>query len=231
MKTKNGNIVSKIIFVTVAGVIVALFAYNIIANSSKPVKNEVWNKAMTLGNTDNKNHFIEYTDMFCPYCAKFNHALGKDFERDYIETDKLFFELRLTDIISDHSVNSTRGGETGYCAAEQEKFWAYYDTILNNLKVDYHDKGIGVSKTSPKIPQLEDEYYLNAAREAKLDEEKFKTCLADGSGLKELRANTEKAAQLLPSGVPFFILNNYSSSGFEGNYDTVKRMIKAGGIK
>jgi protein-disulfide isomerase len=229
MKTKSGGVVSTVIFIVLAVLIVALFTYNIAQNSSKPVS-PAWNTAMTKGNPENKNHFIEYTDMFCPYCAKFNRAAGKEFEKDYIDTDKVYFELRLTDVISDHSANSTRGGETGYCAAEQGKFWEYYDEILAKLKVDYHDKGIGVSKTSPEIPKLEDDYFLNAAHAAKLDVDKMKSCLADGSGLKELRKNTRKAEQALPSGVPFFIINKYTSSGFDGGYSTVKYMLKAGGI-
>ncbi|MDR1032744.1 MAG: DsbA family protein [Candidatus Nomurabacteria bacterium] len=230
MKTKSGSVAVWVLVVVVAILVVALFAYNA-KNPSKNTTEPAWNSAMTMGNSDNKNHFIEYTDMFCPYCARFNRALGEDFEKDYIKTDKLFFELRLTDVIAEHSVNSTRGGETGYCAAQQDKFWPYYDAILAKLKADYHDKGIGVSKTSPQIPKLDDSYFLDAAKTAKLDVGKVQACLKDGSGLKELRANTARAAQVLPSGVPFFILNSYYSSGFEGNYDTVKLMIKAGGVK
>jgi protein-disulfide isomerase len=229
MKTQPGNVAAKVLIALVVLLVVALFIYNA-PKANKKANNKAWNTAMTKGNPENPNHFIEYTDMFCPYCAKFNRALGKDFEKDYIDNDKVFFELRLTDIIAEHSVNSTRGGETGYCAARQAKFWPYYDAILAKLKTDYHDKGIGVSKTSPKIPKLEDAYFLAAARTAKLDVEQLETCLATGEGLQELRANTTKAAQKLPSGVPFFVLNDYYSSGFEGDYNTIKLMLKAGGV-
>jgi Protein-disulfide isomerase len=226
---KKGSVVLKVFALIIVALVVTLFVYNV---SHKPeVSRDVWNVAMTKGDPDNENYFVEYTDMFCPYCANFNRAMGANFDRDYIETDKVFFEMRLTALIADHSENSQRGNETAYCAARQEKFWTYYDAVLEKLYEDYHSKGIGVSKVSPQIPKLDDSYYFDVASFVGLDVENMKKCLSDGDALKELATNTEKAARTLPSGVPHIVVNDYTSSGFDGDYSTIKMILKAGGVE
>ena len=228
MKYKSGGITSKILLGALATLVIAMFVYN--TTHQPEVHRDVWNMAMTKGDSSSENYFVEYTDMFCPYCAKFNRVLDDNFHRDYIDSGKVFFELRLTDIISDHSENSERGGEAGYCAAKQAKFWDFYDAMLAKLYDDYHSRGIGVSKTSPKIPKLDDSYYLDVATSSGLDSDQMQSCFESGEALSELRVNTSRASQTLQSGVPFFIVNTFTSSGFDGSYETVEMMLKAGGV-
>jgi protein-disulfide isomerase len=208
----------------------------VVYNATLPKKAEdtggakAWNAAMAKGNPEAKNHFIVYTDIFCPYCDNFSRAImdnAVEFEENYLTNDAVYYELRLTDIISDHSVNSERAGEAGYCAAKQGKFWQFYEGILAKLWEDYHSKGIGTSKTSPKIPELDDEYYLVGEG---LDMEVLSGCLEGHETLKELKNNTTKASAVVKGSVPYFIFNDFVSSGFGGDWATVKMMFKAGGV-
>jgi protein-disulfide isomerase len=225
-----GSIVRWGVVILVAVSLVAIVAYGL---SHKPPKGnfKVWNTAMIKGDPAAENHFIEYTDMVCPYCAKFARAMAQDatkLDQDYFANKKVLFELRLADIISDHNINGVRANESGYCAAKQEKFWPYYNALQNTLTTDFYDKGIANREGAPDMPKLDDDYYLKAAETTKLDQGEFKQCLADGSGLAELNQATEKARRVIQSGVPYFIFNSFNSSGFDGDANTVRMMFEAG---
>jgi protein-disulfide isomerase len=222
-----------IILVLLGAGIVGLIIVNAVVTKPTP-SYTVWSEAMTMGNKEAEHHFTVYTDIYCPYCDNYSRALEEnldEFQRDYIDSGKVFYEIRLTDMIADHSPNSERGGESGYCAADQNKFWDYYHGILSQLKDDYHSKGIGTSKTSPEIPKLDDDYYIDVARKVDgLDVAAFTDCLTDHKMLDTLNQNTTKAAQTISSGLPYFVFDEWTSSGFEGDWKTIKSMFRAGGV-
>jgi protein-disulfide isomerase len=233
-----GRIVRWTLALIAIGLVVALFVWN--AVSPKAAKSfETWEPEMTLGSATAENHFIEYLDMMCPYCAKFYFALHSnydEFKRDYLDTNKIYFELRLADIISDHSKNSYRGNIAGYCAARQTgKFWDLYDTLQNYLTDNYYAKGIGDKKGAPEIPQWEDQVFYDLAASSGLAMDDFRDCFDNQLPADNLATNTRKAQISMNSnsisGVPYFVFNNYVSSGFEGNYSTIKRLFKAGGVQ
>ncbi|MFV0484811.1 MAG: DsbA family protein [Candidatus Saccharimonadales bacterium] len=215
--------VKAILAVTAVVFVVAL----VIFNASRPVEADptIWNTEMTKGNPEAEKHYIMYTDIFCPYCDKFSNALTankEDFEANYLNNDKVYFEIRITQLnyLSGHSDNSQPGGESAYCAANQQKFWPYYEAILAKLYEDYHSKGIGVSKTSEKMPDLELSYFYEAAETAELDLDTFKSCVENHDTLEELEKNTTRAQKQIESGVPYFVFGSFTFSGFDGNWDT-----------
>jgi predicted DsbA family dithiol-disulfide isomerase len=206
----------------------------IIFNASRPIATDfhIWNTALTKGNPEAGKHFIMFTDIFCPYCDKFSNALitnKADFEENYINNDKILFEIRVTHLnyLSGHSDNSKPAGVAAYCAARQDRFWPYYETLLSRLFDDYHSKGIGVDKTSPKIPTLDLEYFIEPASDAQLDIDPFKTCLENNETLEELENATKKAQQQIESGVPYFVFGNFRQSGFNGTWDTTNDYTQA----
>ena len=224
-----------------AVVAVVLVGALIVFNASNPTTAEVaaWNPAMAKGNRETGKHYIMYTDIFCPYCDKFSNAMHAnigEFTTDYIDSGKVYYEVRVTDINyrSGHSENSRPGGEAIYCAAQQGKFWEYYRGILDKLYADYHSKGIGVSRTSEEIPVLENEYFYGVGETAGLDASVFRDCMEGHKSLEELNSATEKASRLIASGVPYFVFGKYKASGFDGNWDTandwrqVRLMLEAG---
>lgn len=193
---------------------------------------DVWNQQMTKGDTDAPNTIINYTDILCPYCAKFHNATSNStFDKDYIESGKVRMEIRVTSLLPNN--NSTRAGESTYCAADQDRFFDYYDSLINKLTSDYFDRGIGVSKTGPKIPDLDDSYYTDIASKLNMDTQRLSDCLKNNDKLAIITANTQRAIQILPygSGVPYFFINDWSGSGFTGDYSTVQKMMRAGGVE
>ncbi len=212
----------RIIAVCVA---IGFLAALLIFNATKPVDYTPWEMAMTKGDKENaKHHFIMYTDIFCPYCDKFSNALranAEEFQKTYLEDNNVFFEIRITDInyTYGHSNNSRPAGEGAYCAAAQDKFWEYYDTMLDKLYKDYHSRGIGVSKDSEHIPDLPAGYFTDVAEKGGLDMDKFNSCMDNDEMIEKLDANTNRAATALQTGVPYFIFDKYKTSGFLGEWD------------
>lgn len=217
------KVIRIIAVVLVVGFIFSLIIYN----ASKPVEYKVWNEGMTVGNKETaEHHFIMYTDIFCPYCDKFSHAVQANFEEfkeKYIENENVLFEIRMTDInyVSGHSNNSKPGGESSYCAADQGKFWEFYSAALDQLYEDYHSKGIGVDKDSEKIPDLENDYFYAIAERAELDVERFKTCLDNHEMESQLNTATTRAQNVV-QGVPYFVFDKTQTSGFLGNWNTTE---------
>ena len=224
-----------IAIVAVVGLLLSLIIYN----ATKPVDYTPWNEAMTLGNKETaKHHFIMYTDIFCPYCDKFSDAVQanmEDFSKRYIEDENVYFEIRMTDMNykSGHSNNSKPGGEAAYCAADQGKFWEFYHEALSTLYEDFHSKGVGVDKTSPKIRDLENEYFYGIAERSGVEINRFKTCFDNHEMEHTLDVNTNRASSIL-SGVPYFVFDKFKTSGFAGNWNTtsdyeqVKLLMDAG---
>ena len=215
--------------------------------SSNNNAREVWNEAMTLGDRATaKHYYYDYTDIMCPYCDKFANAVAAhqaEFERDYIQDKNIFFEVRLTDILyvyhkDEHegAINSRNAALNAYCAADQNFFWEYYHGILAKLYADYHSKGIGVDQYSEHIPKLEGSYFRSVAKEIDgLDYDQFKSCVVNEEKADELDKNTQRAAKITPSGVPYFVFDKYTTNGFLGkgdaeNYDweQAKLLLDAG---
>ena len=223
-----------------AMVVVVFVVALIVFNASRPAETEVsaWNEAMAKGDRETGEHFVMYTDIFCPYCDKFSNALHanmEEFTTDYIDSGKVYYEMRVTEMnyLSGHSENSRPGGEAVYCAAKQGKFWEYYEAILDKLFEDYHSKGIGVSKTAEHIPMLALDYFYEAGETAGVEEEDFVRCMEEHEALDELGRATTRAQKVL-NGVPYFVFGEYKASGFDGNWDTdndwrqARRMLEAG---
>jgi hypothetical protein len=201
----------------------------------------VWNKNMDKG--DGGKKLVVYSDLYCPYCAKeANAARDAKFDKEYMDSGRLNYEIRVTDTLamgSDRpSVNSTRGGEAIYCAADQGKFWEYYYKMLDKIKADYYDKGIGGYHGAPEIPKIDDSYYFDGAKDIGVDVAKMTKCMNDGTGLKKLRVATDSAlrtnrnAQGKGNGLPaIFVDGKFVSAGFgEGGFEDFKKMLTAAGV-
>ncbi len=224
-----------------AVLVVGFFVALIVFNATRPVSidEKVWNDAMAKGvkGEEAKKHYVMYTDIFCPYCSKYSnslHANEEDFGQ-FLNDNKITYEIRVTDMnyLSGHSENSRPAGESIYCAAGQNKFFEYYKALLDQIFDDYLSKGIGVDRTSEKIPTLENDYYYKAGESAGLDVEALTDCVENHDALDELNKATSKA-QNVASGIPYFVFGKQTLSGFDGTWDTdtdyvtAKRMLEAG---
>lgn len=224
------------VLVALVGVFVAVLIIN--TTGSKP-KNEdkVWDTAATMGDMNAKNLYVFYTDFACPYCDVWSRLIlenRSDFE-DYIKKNHILYEVRVTEFLyenSGHRPDMSRWGAKGaHCAAKQNKFWEYYDGGVKALWEDYHSKGIGSSKDAPMISGMTEKYWSeNVAKKAGVNLEEFQSCFSSEDTLKEVQKKTEKASQLVESGLPYFAFGNWTQSGFDPSWDYnyVKQYLNAG---
>ena len=235
MRNNRGIAPINIVLGIVAAGIVALFVYNI---ANRPPNQHVgdskpWVQHMSRGNADTKNAFIDYTDYFCSYCAQVEAATSQhEFNDTYIKPGKLRYEHRVITVLKSMVPNSEQGAEAAYCAADQNKYWEYTHDIVPRIKSDYFDKGIGVKNVAvPKeIPKLPLSYFAESAKSAKLDVAAFSDCMTREKHKSEIEANTKRALTLGVSGLPYIVVNNYTTSGFAGGYNGLQTILKAGGV-
>ena len=225
-KEKQSKKIVRLILVALV-LLVVLVLMTLSVNYKPPVTAEVWNPAMTKGGDDGRP-YIMYTDIACPYCMKFAEAVNShksDFNERYIDNGKIRFEIRITDYLyANGKENSKSGGESAYCAANQDKFWPYYEALTHQLYEDYYAKG-------ENAPVLDTEYYVKIATKTGVDKDKFVTCMKNHETEERLTDVTKKAEEAGVAGMPSFVFNGTSiPSGFGGtwdmdyNYELAKKM-------
>jgi len=230
---------SKILRIGGIVAVIALLILVIASSFAKPsASSAIWDERTTLGDVNNTNHYIMYTDIMCPYCDVFSRAIMNhedEFKKDYIEEKKIVFEVRVTDMLYESNgssaESSVNGAEAIYCATDQNKFWDYYHASIQALWDDYHSKGIGSSKTAPAITGMGRSYWEKIAQKIEgLDQDQWQSCYNDHQMLDKIRANTAKAAKQTDGGLPYFKFNKFTTGGFDNNWgwDYVKKYLDAG---
>lgn len=196
----------------------------------------IWNKAMVLGDPNTaEHHFVEYSDIFCPYCFQFSSTIFTnytDVKKNYLDNKKMSLELRLTYLLqSKPEDNSQRSAEYAFCAADQNQFWPFYEGLLSQINTDYFSKGIGAYHGAPDIEHLEDSYYDNVARDAGLNIDNLNSCISSNKGASMAKEATSAAIEAVgQNGLPYFDFGSYKGGGFSGDYKRTKELFKAGGV-
>lgn len=236
----TNSLLGRLVRFSVIFIIVVLFLS--IALTSAPKNqdlNGIRDERTILGDKKAKNHYIMMTDIMCPYCDVFSRLAMENQEKfdKYLKDHNIVFEVRVTDFLYENNMDkrgfSRMGAEAIACATDQNRFWDYYHQAIRRLWEDYHSKGIGSSKNAPAIKDLTPAYWESIASDVKLDNS-FKSCLSEHKMLETVKQNTADATTLMLrhnlGGMPSFKFNNFTSSGFDTNWDYsyVERYLAAG---
>lgn len=234
---KGGGILSAIRTILTVLVLLSLgFLIAINVSNKPPAKDKVWDLATTMGDPEAKKHYVMYTDMMCPFCDVFSRAIKshkEEFEKEYLEKQGILFEVRVTDFLGEYGQHKHPGSrwsaEGAHCAARQNRFWDYYYAGLDRLWEDYHSKGIGVGPRSPQITGMTEGYWLKIGADLGLGEE-FNRCMTEDSTVEQIKKNSEKTANSIQGGLPFFKFGKFTTSGFDQSWgwDRAKQMLDAG---
>ena len=227
------KIIRAIFFGIIAVVLVGLIVFN--SQDHRTVADKAWDANMVMGDAENaRHHYVMYTDIMCPYCDVFSRLTIENEEefKKYLEEHSIAFEVRVTDMLyeSANSEFSKTSAHGAYCAAEEGKFWEYYHNSVMSLWEDYHSKGIGSSKTAPRISDMTDEYWLEVGREVGLGEQ-FDSCVTSEKYADTIDKNTIRAAQVIANyGLPYFQFDKFVTSGFDPSwkYDYVQKYLESG---
>lgn len=224
------------VLVLLIGVFAVLLVMNA-ANSRPKNADKVWDAAATIGDMNSKNYYIFYTDLACPYCDVWSRLTiqNKEDFRNYLEKNHILYEVRVTEFLyenSGHRPDMSRWSAKGvYCATKQDKFWEYYEAGIMSLWEDYHSKGVGNAKDSPMITGMTEDYWSeNIAKKAGINNDEFKSCYNSDDTLAEVQKRTEKAYKAVQSGLPYYVFNDWTQSGFDPSWDYnyVKQYLSAG---
>ncbi len=234
--SSNKNVWSWVAIGLVTCFVVATMIYDVTRSeiTSPHTSGDAWNSKMLLGSAETTSKFVEYTDFFCSFCEKVQKVTGDEFKKDYIDSGKLSFENRIITVLKEVSPNTEQGAEAAYCSADQGKYWEYSRHLVSRIKADYWDKGIGTKENIANpvpIQKLPIEYFTVSALEVGLDVAKFESCVANAEHKQEIEAATDRAVRLGVTGLPYMVVNDYTSNGFVGDYDSLKMVLKAGGVK
>ncbi len=154
-----------------------------------------------LGNKDAKVKIFEFSDMQCPYCARFHtvmEQLVKAYPNDVAWVFKQF-------PIQSHPLGMP-GAIAGECAADQGKFWEMTAMIFANQST------------------LTADSFAKFAKDLGLDVTKFNTCVKDNPHSAKISADYQKGIESGVGGTPTSFVNNQAVPGAVP-YESLKQIV------
>ena len=162
----------------------------------------------TLGSSDAPLTIVEYSDFHCPFCRKACLEIAPQIEAEYVATGKAKIVWKQFPIEGEESVWAAEASE---CAAEQNAFWEYHDTLFLNRQ------GINVGTFVISNLKL-------IAKELGLDTEAFDACLDEGRYRDKIVDDYNEARRREITGTPTFFVGQTMVVGAKP-YSTFKEAI------
>ena len=155
----------------------------------------------TMGDPNAPVTIVEFSDFGCGHCAAFAQGTGEQITEDYVASGDVYFVSRSVGGLLGNPLTQ-RAAEAAYCAADQNKYWEYHDTLYANQKILFYGGATSIDK------------YLEAFAEALgLDTDQFNQCLEDGTYRQQLRQDEQDARAAGINGTPSFLINGELLSG------------------
>jgi len=149
-----------------------------------------------LGPEDAPVTIIEFTDLQCPYCARFATQTFPELRRNYIDTGRVRFASQ--DLPLPNHRFAVPAAVAARCAGEQGRFWEFREALF-----------AGQSK-------LREEPYAELARKFGLDLEKFATCRSDERQTARVREGIDLARANGITSTPTFLIGRLVDGQFQG---------------
>ncbi|AXB30283.1 hypothetical protein DSB67_01160 [Vibrio campbellii] len=151
----------------------------------------------TIGNPKAPYVMIEFTDLQCPYCEKFQKETFPEFKKKYVDTGKVLFVAKAFPLKQIHP-QAAQAAVALNCAAEQKP--AAYSDIKSDIFANRAN--------------LHSDFYQRSVEKYGLDKATFDTCMQDQSQLDKVNRSYKYAYGLGLSSTPSFIFgqNNGTSA-------------------
>jgi len=140
----------------------------------------------TLGNAAAPVRIVEYTDLQCPYCARFARETFPLLRKRYIDTGKVRFET--VDLPLPMHPYAIPAAVAARCAGEQGRYWEYRERLFDEQNL------------------LGNEPYAQFAAELHLDPEQFAACREDPAHTRAVRAEATNAELQGINSTPTFLI-------------------------
>ncbi|HEX3572950.1 MAG TPA: thioredoxin domain-containing protein [Acidobacteriaceae bacterium] len=163
---------------------------DVVVELSAPRVNVAYDPARVRGNADAPVTIVEFSDYQCPYCHQVEPTIAAVLAK---YGDKVRFAYRDFPLRNIHD-HAEIAAEASRCALEQGKFWDYHDQLF---------KGTNLDK----------EALVGYARNAKMDQQQFESCLTSDKYKAQIDKDIEEGRKAGVSGTPTFFINGISTSG------------------
>lgn len=145
------------------------------------------------GDPDAPITIVEFGDFNCGYCARWAHEVLPRISEKYIQTGKVKMAFVHFPILG---ADSMQAAEATECAAQQDRFWDYHNTVYDN---------IGIGYTPANLTSL--------AKDIGLDTATFEQCLANFPETSLLEDDVRLSQVMGVRGTPAFLVNGIPLAG------------------
>lgn len=149
-----------------------------------------------IGRQDAPVSIIEFTDLQCPYCARFATRTFPELRRNYVDTGKVRYVSR--DLPLPFHAHAVPAAVAARCAGEQGRYWEFREALF---------AGQARLATAP---------YDEIARHFGLDVGRFGECRRDGRQEANVRADLALARSHGIASTPTFVIGRLVDGVFQG---------------
>jgi protein-disulfide isomerase len=139
---------------------------------------------------------IEFTDLQCPYCARFATQTFPQLRRNYIDTGRVRFASQ--DLPLPRHAFAVPAAVAARCAGEQGRFWEFREALFSAQAT------------------LRDEPYAELARKFGLDLDKFAACRSDERQTAKVLEGIDLARANGITSTPTFLIGRLVDGQFQG---------------
>lgn len=152
-----------------------------------------------LGSDDAPLKLTTFVDFQCPFCLQFTATQEPELIKDYVKTGKMQIVVQPYPILGAESVVAA---QAGMCAADQDKFWPYYEQLYL-----VQAKAGQVSHEKQNVGRFSNDNLVSYATDVGLDKDKFEQCLNSGQFVSAVQDSTNQAKSFGLTATPGFLLN------------------------
>lgn len=150
-----------------------------------------------LGRADAPVVIVEFSDLQCPYCRRFDQQTLPALKREYVDTGKVRFESR--DYPLDFHAQAVAAALLAHCAAREGKFWELREAVF---------------KVQPSLPM---DGLDQAAAAVGLDAAKQAACAKDEAAVRQtIEAEKALGQSIGVQGTPSFLVGRVVNGRVEG---------------
>jgi protein-disulfide isomerase len=149
-----------------------------------------------LGSSAAQVMIIEFTDLQCPYCARFANTTWPRLRQEYIETGKVRFATR--DLPLPFHAFALPAAIAARCAGQQGRFWEFREALFRDQA------------------SLPAEPYAGLAQSLGLDAAQFADCRRDPAVARMVQADIALAKSSNIRSTPTFVIGRIVDGAFNG---------------
>jgi protein-disulfide isomerase len=163
-------------------------------------------QGMTKGDAAAPVTIVEFGDYQCPGCATFSLSVKPQIENVLIGSGQVKFVYYDFPLISIGHTNAFLAARASRCAAEQDKYWEYHETLFRN-------------QTRWAGQQSPAGIFENYAEDLDLDEGQFDSCLNSDKYADVVTANMQLGQRMGVGGTPTVFVNANGQTRSLNNFD------------